>query len=103
MSFGHQLELTTGEGFREESLPGFFALVGVQWLLPARARYGNLTFPHPLPLPRDGVLCVWRSGSRGRGEKFCGGTRSGVGTLGAFPRFWQPALSGLFACEGLTR
>ena len=31
MSFGHQLELTTGEGFREESLPGFFALVGVEW------------------------------------------------------------------------
>ena len=67
------------------------------------ARHGNLMFPHPLPLPRDGVLCVWRSGSRGRGDKFCGGSRAGVGTLGAFPRFWQPALSGLFACESHAR
>ena len=33
----------------------------------------NLMFPHPLPLPRDGVLCVWRSGSRGReGRSFVG-------------------------------
>jgi hypothetical protein len=27
----------------------------------------NLLFPHPRPLPRGGVGCVWRSGSRGRG------------------------------------
>ncbi len=103
MSFGHHIRPTAGERFREESLPGFFALVGVESLGLARARYGNLMFPHPLPLPRDGVFCVWRSGTRGRGEKFCRGSRSGVGTLGAFPRFWQPALSGLFACEGLPR
>jgi len=33
----------------------------------------NPMFPPPLPLPRDGVLCVWRSGSRGReGRSFVG-------------------------------
>ena len=27
----------------------------------------ELMFPHPRPLPRDGVLGVWRGGFRGRG------------------------------------
>jgi len=31
----------------------------------------NLMFPHPRPLPRDGVGCVGRSGSRGRGGTRC--------------------------------
>jgi len=30
---------------------------------------GKLLFPHPLPLPRGGVLGVWRGGSRGRGGR----------------------------------
>jgi hypothetical protein len=36
--------------------------------LASHRRDNNSMFPHPRPLPRDDVVCVGRSGSRGRGE-----------------------------------
>ncbi len=69
-----------GAGFAGEGGHGFFITLGMhlRWLPRARiespfracacdSRNDNLIFPHPRPLPRDGVVCVGRGWFRGRG------------------------------------
>ena len=76
MSFGQQLELTAGEGFREESLPGFLRW----WAWSGRGLHAldaTLMFPHPLPLPAT-ACCVFGGSDRaGEGRSFGGALNLG--------------------------
>ena len=55
--FGHWIQRDEGEGLG-------LAVRDLQ------TNDGNLMFPHPLPLPRDGVMRVRRGWFRGRGGWF---------------------------------